>query len=92
MTNRSKNPNESSQKQTRKKKSQHFQGNQTENFPKKPQHNNEQKQQPQYLKYNILGIQNFPKKSRLSIKTNTKKIRGGNSCSQVGFMSCCVES
>ena len=27
-----------------------------------------------YLKYNILGIQNFLKKSRFSIQTNTKKI------------------
>ena len=27
-----------------------------------------------YLKYNILGIQNFLKKLRFSIQTNTKKI------------------
>ena len=59
----------------KKKKSQHFLGNQIENFPKKLNTIiNEQNQQPKYLKYNILGIQNFLKKSRFSIQTNTKKI------------------
>ena len=58
------------------KKSQHFLGNQTENFPKKPNTIiNEQNHQPKYLKYNILGIQNFLKKSRFSIQTNTKKLQ-----------------
>ena len=58
----------------KKKKSQHFLGNQTKNFPKKLNTKiNEQNQQPKYLKYNILGIQNFLKKSRFSIQTNTIK-------------------
>ena len=62
-------------KQEKKKKSQHFLGDQTETFRKKPNTIiNEQNQQPKYLKYNILGIQNFLKKSRFSIQTNTKKI------------------
>ena len=43
-------------------------------FSQETHHNNEQTQQPKYLKYNILGIQNFPGKSRFSIQTNTKKI------------------
>ena len=60
----------------KKKKSQHFLGNQIENFPKKLNTIiNEQNQQPKYLKYNILGIQNFLKKSRFSIQTNTKKLK-----------------
>ena len=62
-------------KQEKKEKSQHFLGNQTKNFPKKLNTKiNEQNQQPKYLKYNILGIQNFLKKSRFSILKNTKKI------------------
>ena len=61
-------------KKKKKKKYQHFLGNQTKNFPKKLNIKiNEQNQQPKYLKYNILGIQNFLKKSRFSIQTNTKK-------------------
>ena len=74
MTTRCKNPNESSHKQTGKKKSQHFLGDQTENFPKKPNTIiNEQNQQPKYVKYNILGIQDFLSKQTLKKITNQIK-------------------